>query len=54
MPEWNDPQVRAKFGYSFTQFVNAVTIEENGIYAINWLKALLHEDGYRRKQYVDF
>lgn len=54
MPEWNDPQFRAKFGYSFTQFVNAVATEENGIYAINWLKALLHEDGYRRKQYVDF
>ena len=50
MPEWNSPKCRAKFGYDFAVLTNRAADETNGIRAINWMKALLHKEGYNRVQ----
>lgn len=48
LPGWNDPIVRHKYGYNFSIYVNRVADENNGVRAINWMKALLHENNYKR------
>lgn len=48
MPEWNDASYRAKFGYLFSGLVNKAATETRGIRAVNWMKALLHEEDYSR------
>ncbi len=48
MPEWNSADVRAKLGFAFVRLVNLAADEGCGIRSINWMKALLHEEDYRR------
>ena len=50
MPEWNNPKCRAKFVYNFAHFTNCVADETKGIRAVNWMRALLHKNGYSRVQ----
>lgn len=54
IPEWNDPAIRAKFGYDFSTIVNRAASERNGIRPVNWMKALLHEKDYRRVQAITY
>lgn len=51
MPEWNDPAIRAKFGYDFARLVNHVAIEAGGIWRIDWMRLLLHKDNFKRIDY---
>lgn len=48
MPEWNDPHTRARCNYNFGSLVNRVASENCGIRSIDWMRALLHKDGFRR------
>ena len=48
MPEWNDPKVRARLGYDFCSMVNRAADDDNGFRSINWMKALLHHEGFKR------
>ena len=48
MPRWNDPAFRTKYDYCFSGMVNKIATDGEGIRAINWMKALLHEEGYVR------
>lgn len=48
MPEWKSTEIRAKFGYNFSVLANRAATETTGIRSINWMKALLHKDGFRR------
>jgi hypothetical protein len=48
MAEWQDPEVRAKYGYALGLLVNRAANEVEGIRAVNWMKALLHQDGFAR------
>ncbi len=48
LPQWENEKFRAKFGYNFSELVNAVAYENAGIRAIDWMKALQHKEGYVR------
>jgi len=48
MPEWNNPKVRERYNSDFSALINRVADEENGIRAINWIKALQHKGGFNR------
>ena len=48
LKEWYDPKTRRKFNYCFSGMVNRVADEADGIRAIDWMKALLHKNDYRR------
>lgn len=48
MPEWDDPHTRARFGYDFSTLVNRVADGGRGIRSVDWMRALLHKDGFRR------
>ncbi len=48
MPEWKTPSIRQKYGFDFARLANRVADEAGGIRTVNWMKALLHEDGYSR------
>lgn len=48
-PQWNEPSFRAKMAYTYHYFINKIAIENNGgVRAVNWMKALLHQEGFRR------
>lgn len=48
MPEWQDENIRAMLGYNFSGLTNRVADGTYGIQTIDWMKALLHEEGYCR------
>lgn len=48
IPEWNDAAFRAKFNYDFAILVNCASDDTRGFRAINWMKALLHQDEFNR------
>ena len=48
LPRWNDPAYRSRFDYCFSAMVNRIATEEDGVRAVNWMKALLHENDYKR------
>lgn len=47
-PAWKNPLIRKAYGFTFPVFVNRIADEKNGIKGINWMKALLHHDGFNR------
>lgn len=47
-PEWNEVSIRAKFNYDFAGLVNRAADDTCGFRYINWMKALLHQEGFKR------
>lgn len=50
LPRWReDPEFRMRFKFSFSSYVNqAARQADEGVRSVNWIKLLLHEEGYIR------
>lgn len=48
-PEWQTESVRVRNNFCYSAFVNRIGENSNGQANINWLKLLLHKDGWLRK-----
>lgn len=50
LPEWNSGKIRKKFYYNFAILANHMASEEQGVRAVNWMKALQHKKDFRRTE----
>lgn len=50
IPDWKSESVRRDYGFNFNfvRLVNANAEEKKWVSAVNWMKILLHEEGYKR------
>ncbi len=48
LPDWENPEIRLKYGHNFSTYVNEIAAEREGERAINWMKLLKHEKDYMR------
>ena len=48
VPEWNSAEFRHKNYFNYAHIINGIVDGLTGAGRVNWMKVLLHQQGYRR------